>query len=77
LHSRGNFEGFVRSASKNKWLEVNHWRLALGRRFIPIMLERLLHEKFFDFYLKGKKNGWDKTAPLPLCKPEVQEKKFL
>ena len=56
LHPRGNFEGFVRSASKDKWLEahgIEHWThfyTDYGRK---------LRLRFFDFFLKGKKNGWE------------------
>ena len=63
LHGRGNIEGFVRSASKNKWMEIHgdsHWA--------PFYTDygRLLQKKFFDHFLKGKKNGWEKTAPITL-----------
>ncbi len=57
LHPRGNFEGFVRAASRQKWLEVHgieHWThfyTDYGRK---------LQLKFFDHFLHGKKNGWDK-----------------
>ena len=56
LHPRGNFEGFVRAASKEKWLEahgIEHWThfyTDYGRR---------LQLRFFDYFLKGEKNGWD------------------
>jgi len=55
LHPRGNFEGFVRAASKEKWLEchgLEHWThfyTDYGRK---------LQKLFFDFYLKGEPNGW-------------------
>src|SRR3954465_10954325 len=57
LHTRGNFEGFVRSASKNKWLEVHG-----GSHWAPFYTDYgvALQKRFFDFYLKGKPNGWDK-----------------
>jgi len=51
LHPRGNFEGFVRSRSKDKWLEAHgleHWThfyTDYGRK---------LQLRFFDFHLKGK-----------------------
>jgi predicted acyl esterase len=51
LHPRGNFEGFVRSASKDKYLEahgIEHWThfyTDYGRK---------LQLRFFDHYLKGK-----------------------
>ena len=63
LHPRGNFEGFVRAASKDKWLEahgIEHWThfyTDYGRR---------LQLKFFDFFLKNKPNGWDKQPRVQL-----------
>ena len=63
LHPRGNFEGFVRAASKRKWLEVHgieHWThfyTDYGRK---------LQLGFFDYFLHGKKNGWDKQPPVQL-----------
>jgi predicted acyl esterase len=55
LHPRGNFEGFVQAASKDKWLEahgIEHWThfytdYGLG-----------LQKRFFDHFLKGVENGW-------------------
>jgi len=55
LHPRGNIEGFVRAASKQKWLEMHgleHWThfyTDYGRR---------LQKRFFDHVLKGIDNGW-------------------
>jgi uncharacterized protein len=63
LHPRGNFEGFVRAASKHKWLEahgIEHWThfyTDYGRK---------LQLKFFDHFLHGKKNGWDKEPRVRL-----------
>jgi predicted acyl esterase len=57
LHPRGNFEGFVRAASKDKWLEahgIEHWT------HFYTDYGRQLQLRFFDFYLKEKKNGWDR-----------------
>jgi predicted acyl esterase len=56
LHPRGNFEGFVRAASKEKWLEahgIEHWT------HFYTDYGRLLQKRFFDYYLKGERNGWD------------------
>jgi predicted acyl esterase len=56
LHPRGNFEGFVRAASKDKWLEahgIEHWT------HFYTDYGRLLQKRFFDHYLKGERNGWD------------------
>jgi hypothetical protein len=50
LHPRGNFEGFVRAASQDKWLEahgIEHWThfyTDYGRK---------LQLRFFDHFLKG------------------------
>jgi uncharacterized protein len=63
LHPRGNFEGFVRAAAKDKWLEVHgieHWThfyTDYGRK---------LQLRFFDHFLHGKKNGWDKQPRVQL-----------
>ncbi len=57
LHTRGNFEGFVRSSSSQKWLEVHG-----GSHWAPFYTDYGvgLQKKFFGFFLKGEKNGWDK-----------------
>jgi predicted acyl esterase len=63
LHTRGNFEGYLAAASKNKWLEVH------GRWHWPHYYTdygRLLQQKFFDYFLKGEQNGWDRQAPVQL-----------
>jgi hypothetical protein len=63
LHPRGNFEGFVRAASKQKWLEVHgieHWT------HFYTDYGRELQLRFFDHFLHGKKNGWDKQPPVQL-----------
>jgi len=55
LHLRGNVEGFVRAASKQKWLELHgleHWT------HFYTDYGRLLQKRFFDYFLKGSDNGW-------------------
>lgn len=55
LHPRGNFEGFYRAASTNKWLEahgIEHWTHFYTDYGREIQL------RFFDHFLKGKDNGW-------------------
>jgi predicted acyl esterase len=57
LHPRGNFEGFVRSASKQKWLEVHgieHWTHFYTDYGVA------LQKKFFGHFLKGEDTGWSK-----------------
>lgn len=55
LHPRGNFEGFYRAASNQKWLEahgIEHWTHFYTDYGREIQL------RFFDHFLKGKDNGW-------------------
>jgi uncharacterized protein len=63
LHPRGNIEGYYNSASKQKWLEMHgdaHWT----HFYTDYGLD--LQKRFFDFFLKGKKNGWDKQPKVLL-----------
>jgi len=63
LHPRGNFEGFVRAASKHKWLEAHgleHWT------HFYTDYGRELQLAFFDRFLHGKDNGWDKRPSVAL-----------
>ena len=55
LHPRGNFEGFVRSASEQKWLEVHgieHWTEFYTDYGVN------LQKQFFGHFLKGEDTGW-------------------
>jgi predicted acyl esterase len=63
LHPRGNFEGFVRAASREKWLEahgIEHWT------HFYTDYGRLLQKRFFDRFLKGEANGWDRQPRVQL-----------
>lgn len=63
LHPRGNFEGFVRAASKKKWLEahgIEHWT----HFYTDYGREQQL--KFFDYFLHGKDTGWSKQPKVHL-----------
>ena len=63
LHPRGNFEGFMRAAAEQKWLEahgIEHWT------HFYTDYGRDLQLRFFDYFLRGKKNGWDKHPPVQL-----------
>ena len=63
IHPRGNFEAFTQAASKHKWLECHP-----GRHEEWFYLDRgmALQKRFFDFFLKGIDNGWDKEPPVLL-----------
>ncbi len=56
LHTRGNFEGYTRSASQQKWLEVHG-----GSHWAPFYTDYgvVLQKRFFEHFLKGADNGWD------------------
>ncbi len=63
LHPRGNFEGFTRAASKQKWLEVHgieHWT-----HFYTDYGVRL-QKRFFGHFLKGEDTGWRKQPRVVL-----------
>jgi uncharacterized protein len=63
LHPRGNFEGFVRAAAKEKWLEahgIEHWT----HFYTDYGREQQL--KFFDYFLHGKRDGWAKQPKVLL-----------
>jgi predicted acyl esterase len=63
LHPRGNFEGYTRAASKQKWLEAHG-----GSHWAPFYTDYgvKLQKRFFDYFLKGVKNGWDKQPRVVL-----------
>jgi predicted acyl esterase len=55
LHPRGNFEGYLRSAAKDKWLEVHgieHWTHFYTDYGVA------LQKRFFGHFLKGENTGW-------------------
>jgi predicted acyl esterase len=63
LHPRGNFEGFVRAATRDKWLEAHgleHWT------HFYTDYGRLLQKRFFDYFLKGERNDWDRQPRVQL-----------
>ena len=63
LHTRGNFEGFVRSASTQKWLEVHG-----GSHWAPFYTDygRKLQLAFFEHFLKDARNGWERRPRVQL-----------
>jgi uncharacterized protein len=55
LHLRGNVEGYVRSASQQKWLELHgleHWTHFYTDYGVG------LQKRFFGHFLKGEDTGW-------------------
>ena len=63
LHPRGNFEGFTKAASTDKWLEVHgleHWSEFYTDYGIGIQ------KRFFGHFLKGEDTGWSKQPKVQL-----------
>ena len=63
IHPRGNFEGFVRAASQQKWLEVHgleHWTHFYTDYGVK------LQKRFFGHFLKGENTGWEKQPRVQL-----------
>jgi predicted acyl esterase len=70
LHLRGNVEGFVRSGSRQKWLEVHgleHWTHFYTDYGRELQLE------FFNYFLKDIDNGWNRRPPVLLNIRSVDE----
>lgn len=57
LHPRGNFEAFTQAAGKEKWLEGHPGR---HEEWFYLKYGMELQKRFFDYYLKGIPNGWEK-----------------
>ena len=73
LHPRGNFEGFVRSASQEKWLEVHgieHWTEFYTDYGVDIQ------KRFFAHFLKGESAGW-KDQPKVVLQVRHPGEKFV
>jgi uncharacterized protein len=63
LHPRGNFEGYLRAGSKQKWLEVHgdtHFTHFYSR------YGEALQKRFFGHFLKGENTGWEQQPKVAL-----------
>src|SRR5690606_31598689 len=63
LHLRGNVEGYLKVASKEKWLEfhcLEHWTEYYTDYGVN------LQKKFFGHFLKGKDTGWKDQPPIQM-----------
>jgi hypothetical protein len=63
LHPRGNFEGFVRAASAQKWLEVHgieHWTHFYTDYGLA------LQKRFFGHFLQDQDTGWTRQPKVVL-----------
>ncbi len=59
LHTAGTFRAWRRIASEEKWLRIHN-----GQEWPDYYEEANVEDlrRFFDHYLKGENNGWEKTA---------------
>jgi len=71
LHARGNFEGFIRAASSQKWLEV-HGLGHVNLFYTDYGVD--LQKRFFEYFLKGEDNGWDKQPKVLMNVRHVGDK---
>lgn len=56
MHLRGNIEGFLGVASKEKWLSLHagkHWESFYLPEYVA------MQKKFFNYYLRNEKNDWN------------------
>ena len=71
LHTRGNFEGYLRAGSKRKWLEMHgdthftHFYSNYGET---------LQKRFFGHFLKGEDTGWNRQPRVSLNIRHPREK---
>jgi uncharacterized protein len=63
LHTRGNFEGYQRAGSRQKWLEVHgHEHYAEFYTDYGVALQK----RFFGHFLTGELTDWDRQPPVRL-----------
>ncbi len=63
LHPRGNIEGYLQAATKQKWLEMHgldHFTLFYSDYGVK------LQKRFFGHFLKGENTGWDRQPKVSL-----------
>jgi predicted acyl esterase len=63
LHTRGNFEGYARAGSAQKWLEV-HGLEHYAEFYTDYGVA--LQKRFFGHFLAGRHTGWNRQAPVHL-----------
>ncbi len=63
VHLRGNVQGWLGAGSRQKWMELHgreHWTEFYTDYGVA------LQKRFFDHFLKGEDNGWDKQPPISM-----------
>lgn len=64
MHLRGNFEGWQRVGSQQKWLFAH-----IGTHYESFYLPHYvaIQQRFFKHFLAGEDNGWDREPPVHLA----------
>ena len=57
VHPRGNYKGFEKAGTDEKWLEIHPW--THGTMFVNKYGNEMM-KQFFDHYVKDEDNGWEK-----------------
>ena len=69
LHTDGTFRAWRQLGSKEKWLRI-HDNLEWQDYYEPKYVEERL--RFFDYYMKGKDNGWKDTPTVRYCLHDME-----
>lgn len=71
LHLRGTLQGYLRIASRDKWLKVQS-----GSYFLTFLLPQnvALQRRFFDRYLKGLENGWEREPKVEVSIRSIDDR---
>ncbi|WP_246669395.1 MULTISPECIES: CocE/NonD family hydrolase [unclassified Bradyrhizobium] len=73
LHLRGNVEGYLGAASKQKWLAFHggaHWAEFYTDYGVA------MQKRFFGHFLKGERTGWEDQPPIQMQIRRPGETKF-
>ena len=71
LHLRGTIQGYIGIASRQKWLKVQ-----TGPYFATFFESADLQRRFFDHFLKGLDNGWEKEPRVDLTVRTAEDKVY-
>jgi uncharacterized protein len=73
MHLRGNIEGFLGVASKEKWLSLHtgkHWTSFYLPEYVA------MQKRFFSHYLRGEKNGWNREPKVKMVIRDPRGERF-
>jgi uncharacterized protein len=73
MHLRGNIEGYLNVASKDKWLSLHtgkHWESFYLPQYVAAQ------KKFFNHFLRGDQNGWDREPSVKIVVRDPRGERF-